>query len=70
MGTSVEPRKFLADALYEALSQLRKAFATENTGRDVGEFLQQLIVRHADEESLERILRDVKQELAHLSRQG
>lgn len=67
MGQIVEPRKYLADALYEALSHLRKEFAAEGNGRDMGDFLQRLIVRHADEESLERILRDVKDELAELT---
>lgn len=64
MVTQIADRKYLVDGLNEALPRLYKAYAREGKGQHPGFFLQQAILRHADDGTLERILQDVKQEIA------
>lgn len=68
MQATIAPKKYVVDALNEALPELYKAFAKEGKGRCVGLFLQQSIVYHADEEVLSKILTDVREELAETRR--
>lgn len=59
MATTIDNRKYLADAFCEAMPALEKAFAREGRGRHAVYFLQHAIIAHADEETLRRILEDV-----------
>jgi hypothetical protein len=62
----IETRKYLVDALNEALPRLYKALAREGKGRQASVFLQQAVARHADEEALKGILADTWREIAEL----
>jgi hypothetical protein len=64
--TSLPPAKYLADALYEALPRLGRAYAHEGHGKNLAYFLQATIVSRADEASLRGILTAVNDELALL----
>jgi len=63
-ATTIPAKKYLVDGLNEAMPQLYKAYAHEGKGRQVARFLQHSIMRHADEETLAKILLDVRQEVA------
>jgi len=64
--TGIARRKYLADALYEALPELEKALFREGKGRYVGVFLQRSLIENADDGTLERVLFDVKCEIGTL----
>jgi hypothetical protein len=66
MATTMAAKKYLVDALHEELAQLSVAYAQEGKGRRVGLVLQLSLQRHADEETLEKILADVRRELVSL----
>jgi hypothetical protein len=68
MYTTIVPKKYVVDGLNEVMPQFYKAVAKEGKGRQVGLFLLQSIMRHADEETLSEILADVREELAVIER--
>jgi hypothetical protein len=70
MATTIAAKKYLVDALNENLAQLYVAFAKEGKGRRVGALLQHAIETYADEETLTKILADVRQELASIRGEG
>jgi hypothetical protein len=64
-----ERRQELADNLRIALNELIRAYADESTRRDWGNFLADSLARHADEDTLERVLADITHELTLERRQ-
>jgi len=63
MGVQIASKKYVVDALNELMPELEKAFAREGQGRRVLTFLQNSIMTHADGETLEKVLVDVRREL-------
>jgi hypothetical protein len=58
---AIERRKYLVDALYEVLPALERVLLKEGSGRHLGLFLRDALIRHADDETLIHILEDVHQ---------
>jgi hypothetical protein len=64
-----EKRQQLTDNLRTALNELIRAYADKSNQRSWGNFLADSLVRYADEGTLERVLADIRQHLAHLDDQ-
>ncbi len=65
--TGIARRKYLVDALNEALPQLQRALLREGRRRSCCLFLQRSLIQHADDGVLAKVLADIKEELACLS---